>query len=1336
MTEQKNFQTISPRPEPLSAPLSYEQQRLWFLFKLNPEDLNYNIMTVLQLKGPLDLPNLEGSLNQIMRRHEILRTIFSSEDGQPYQQVTPNRNLSLEVEDFRILPYAERLASAKQVILKKVRQPFDLELFPILRAGLYRLGTEDHIFYMITHHIIFDGWSQVVFINELCEHYRAYQSGEPAGLEALPIQYGDFAAWQRGQAGSQRLQGDLAFWLDTLKGSLPVLDLPNDKPRPPVQTVQGASESLVLPDTLTTNLKRLGRSQNATLFMTLLAGFAALLNRCTNETDILIGIPFAGRTQMATESLIGMFVNTLVLRINFSGDPTFLELLDRVREACLGAYSHPELPFDMLVAKLNPERDLSRSPIFQVFFNMHSFDSKASAAGDLSVIPVRMPVENTIFDLYIDFSMLADAIHFDFCYNTDLFFPETIRRLADHYRILLEEAASQPDSHISELNLLSETECEQILVSWNDTRVDISKDSTVAGMFSEQAARSPDAPALIFDGNSLSYGVLECKTNQLARWLINNGVGPEVKVGLLLERSPEAMIAILAVLKAGGAYVPLDPGLPQARVSAMLADAQVSLLLTKDEHQQKLDVRPDRVLCLDSDWQMGAVEGAEIVHPQVSPENLAYLIYTSGSTGSPKGVLGTYKGLLNRLTWMWNAYPFREGEICCQKTSLSMVDSICEVLSPLLQGTPLVLAADDDVKDPIRFVRLLGEYRVSRLVLVPSLLDAVLATIPDLQAQLPDLRLCVSSGETLPVNLARRFKEALPDCDLLNLYGSSEVSADVSWHPVAPADLAGAAIPIGRPITNTQIYILDRFYQLAPIGTVGQIYIGGDNLARGYNLNPALTAERFIPNPFGDQPGSRLYRTGDLGRCQPDGTIVYLGRNDNQVKLRGYRIELGETQQALEDHPAVRQAEVVLRDDLPGGRGLAAYLICEKGTHPSSGELRRWLEERLPAYMLPAAYVILDRFPLTPGGKVDRRALPTTEMAGSLKDKASSTPRSALERQLVQIWEEVLGVKPVGIRDNFFDLGGHSLLDIRLLARIENELGINLPLIMILKSPTVELLAEAIQSGEFSPEWSILAPIQPAGSKPPLFLVHGLGGGVLDYAAIAEKLNPDQPLYGLMASGFTSGGEPDHSIEAMALRYIEAVKSVQPHGPYLLGGYCYGGVVAYEMARLLHSQGEQIALLAMIEGYAPHLSQESVRWWDPRTLARFLINLPNWLYDCLRREKGVQYLVKQLIRRLSPAYAKNKIEPTIQRVLDLYIGNEQFVTDRYRGLMEAHLQAIRSYCPQIYHGRLTLFRVKLSGCCIPMIHSWGGGTWRLGVLNCGSSVALITTCTYRPMSNH
>lgn len=1289
-----NYQQPAPKQSQiLTAPLSYTQQRLWFLQQLEPGLCSYHINVVLDLHGPLVPEYLESSFNEILRRHEILRTTFASIDSTPLQFIHPFQPVSIPTRDLRSVQADSRLESAKKRICEGIYQPFDLACFPVFRTGLIRLQEDRHLFYLIIHHMLFDGWSRNIFIKEFCELYRSCQAGVAPNLPALPIQYRDYAAREREKIQNGGLKTDLKFWIETLAKPLPVLDLPVDKPRPPVQTYRGAEVNITLPQPLISGLEMLSRQNRTTLFMTMLAAFKILLTRYTGQSDIIAGVPVAGRTHLDFDGLIGMFVNDIALRTKICGDPTFLELLNQVRSACLNGYAHMEVPFDLLVSELNPERDLSRTPVFQVFFNMLNFGEMTTHAGELNVELLDLELELSKFDLSVVSKRLKENPEITFEYNTDLFDRETIVQFAAHYQNLLTNILAEPENRISEFVFMSETEIDRILKSWNQTSAVSNARSSISGMWKQQAARSADSPALISDGKIISYRALDQQVDQLAFFLAGQGIQPEAKVGLLIERSVEMVIAMLAVIRAGGVYVPLDPGYPLERLAGMLADSGANFLLTKKRHLANIPQPPVRTLYLDEGWENFVGDGTGELPMGANPENAAYFIYTSGSTGVPKGVPGMHAGLLNRLNWMWQAYPFEPGEVCCQKTSLSMVDSVCEILSPLLQGIPLVLLSDEDVRSPQRFVAILAEHQVFRLVLVPSLLALLLEAVPNLGARLPVLRLCISSGETLPLELARKFQACAPNCTLLNLYGSSEVSADVAYHPIQPEDLETGPIPIGKPISNTQIYLLDRFLQPVPIGVKGEIFIGGANLARGYHQKSELTAERFLPDPFSTEPGQRLYRTGDMGRFRRDGTIEYLGRTDDQVKLRGFRIELNEIRTLLEQHPGIRQAVVVLRADLPAGKGLAAYFIPADENPPSAQELRSWLEKRLPAYMLPAAWVCMRTFPLTPSGKLDVLRMPEPQMNGN-EAETLTAPRDDLERRLVKIWEGVLAVKPIGIKDDFFQLGGHSLLDIRVVDQIEHQIGIRLPLLTILKAPTIEKLAQAIRAGGISENRSSVVPLQPDGSKPPLFLVHGLGGGVLDYLPLVEQLGAGQPVYGLVARGLLSGEMPDQSIEDMAARCVRAIKSIQPAGPYYLGGYCFGGVVAYEAACQLLENGDSVSFLGIIEGYTLDYFQRSIDWTNPKHFWGFFQNLPYWLNDALHRKDAIRYLFNRLKKEIGRKSGRAISAAEIELNLELFLGNERAVSERYHAIMEVHLVALHRYHPQPYSGGMTLFRVK------------------------------------------
>jgi amino acid adenylation domain-containing protein len=1050
----------SGQEEVLVFPTSFAQQRLWFLAEFEPESPAYSIPAAYRLSGPLNVPLLAQSLNAIVRRHEALRTTFAAVDGQPLQVVAPHRPLTLPVVDLRGLPDGAKEDQAMRLATEDVRSPFDLAHGPLFRATLVQLAEEEYVLLLNMHHIVSDGWSMGVLIQELTALYKAFSAGNPSPLPELPIQYADYAVWQRQWLQGDVLQQQLSYWQRQLGGSPSVLELPTDRPRPPAQTYRGTRQSLLLPKPLTDALRALSQREGVTLFMTLLATFQTLLQRYTGQDDLLVGSPIANRKRAEIEGLIGFFVNTLVLRTDLSGNPTFRELLRRVREVALGAYAHQDLPFEQLVEELQPERRLSHSPLFQVMFSLQNAPRQALYLPSLTLTPLTLGSGTAKFDLTLSLVEEASGLVASWEYNTDLFDPATITRMGGHFQTLLAGIVADPMQRLSDLPLLTAAERRQLLIEWNRTTTEYPKHRCLPQLFEAQVAHTPDATAVVFGDQQLTYRELNARANQLAHHLQKLRIGPEALVAICLERSLAMVVGLLGTLKAGAAYVPLDPTYPRERLAFMMADAQASVLLTQQRLLARLPNHTAQVICLGTDWEVIAREPTGNPASRVTPENPAYVIYTSGSTGQPKGVMIPHRALGNHMGWMQQDFSLSEADRVLQRTPFSFDASVWEFYAPLLAGAQLILAQPGSHLDGGDLVRLIAEQQITTLQLVPLLLQMLLRG--------NGLKTCTSlrhvfcGGEALDVDLTERFFPCLPAASLHNLYGPTEATIDVtSW--TCQRESHRRTVPIGRPIANTQVYVLDRHLQPVPIGIPGELHVGGADLARGYLNRPDLTAERFIPNPFSDELGSILYKTGDLARYAPDGSIEFLRRLDHQVKLRGFRIELGEIEAVLAQHPAVQQAVLIARDDVPGDTRLVAYIVPRREQAPTVHELHRFLKQKLPESMVPSAFVLLEALPLTPNGKVDRQALPAPGTERPTLEEAFVAPRTPTEERLAGIWTEVLGIVQVGVHDDFFAVGGHSLLATQVLSRVRNRFQVELPLRALFEAPTIAGLATAVE---------------------------------------------------------------------------------------------------------------------------------------------------------------------------------------------------------------------------------------------------------------------------------
>jgi amino acid adenylation domain-containing protein len=1169
--------TLEAIPRDGEIPLSFAQQRLWFLDQLEPNNPFYNVPSGVRFSGELNIEALERTLSEIVRRHEVLRTSFSMVAGEPQQVISAATGITLPLEDLSQLPVEEREQEAARLAGEEAREPFDLSRGPLLRARLLRLAADEHVLLVTMHHIVSDGWSRGVLIREVSALYEAYCAGAESPLPELEIQYADFAMWQRQWLSGPVLEEQLSYWREQLR-DLSTLELPTDRVRPAVQSYRGATVGFSLGREETAALKELSRREGATLFMVLLAAFQVLLSRYSGQSDVVIGTPIANRSHSGTEDLIGFFVNTLALRINLDRQASFQQLVKHVREVCLEAYAYQDVPFEKLVEELQPVRDMSRSPLFQVMLILRNAPSGTLRMGNLRLSSAGGDGQTSQYDLVINLTETDGFLNGVLEYSIDLFERASMERLLEHFQQLLRGLTTTPELPLTQISMLPPAEREQLLHEWRQTS---SFDHTIClhELFEKQARQRPAAMALIYEDERMSYGELERRANQLAHHLQRLGVGPEVLVGICLERGPQMVVAQLGVLKAGGAYMPMDPTYPPDRLSFMLEDAAAPVLLTQLSVLDRLPVHRGYTLCLDQVWEEIATESETAPEHKAVPQNLAYVIYTSGSTGKPKGVMITHQSICNHLQWFQQAIPLEPDDRVLQQTSFSFDASIEEFYAPLNAGAQLVLLPAGQQQDARQVVEYMVQQKITMLVAVPTQLQVLLQVKGFEECR--SLRGIIAGGEellgTLAVEVANNSAAVL-----YNTYGPTETTVDTSYYRCDDkADGQRASVPIGRPVMNAEMYVLDEELELLPIGVPGEICIGGAGLARGYLQRPELTAGKFIPDPFSGRAGARLYRSGDLGRYLTDGNIEYRGRLDQQVKLRGYRIELGEIEAALAQHEAVAQCVVSGRTTESGDKRLVGYVVWEPGQTVVLTELRRYLSERLPDYMIPGQWVVLEELPSTASGKLDRAALPAPDT--SITDEESLVgPRDLWELKLIQIWEEVLSIHPIGVTDNFFELGGHSLLAVRLVARIEHIFNKKLPLASLFQGGTIEQLAALLRQ-ESDALWPSLIPIQPKGTKPPLFCMHPAGGNVLGYIHLASALGEDQPLYGLQTRGL-DGRQPLYSrIEEMAAHYIEEIKSVQPEGPYFIAGTSLGGILAFEVAQQLNAQDQRVALLALLD---------------------------------------------------------------------------------------------------------------------------------------------------------
>lgn len=1279
-------------------PLTNGQEGLWFLSVMEAAGVAYSVPLVYRLRGDLRIEQLLRSLNYIILRHQILRTNFQQLDGQVVQVVSPQREIDLPVVDVSDRLADERELHITRLILEDVNAPFDLSDGPLLRGLLFRENEKSYVLYLNFHHIILDEWSLEKLILELELDYQAGVTGQSADLPQLPVQYKDFASWTRRLLDSGVYVDQLKFWKEKLKEADYFLSLPTDKPRPDALTFRGTTVKRGISVGLCDAINKHCQEQGVTSFVFFLSVYVILLSKYSRRSDILVGTPVANRAYFDVQNLIGYFLNTLVIRTDVGESLLFSELLQLVKRAFLEAMENQDLPFEQLVKELNPEREPGLHPLFQVMFVLQNYSAFKLELPDVQTELLSLDFGWSKFDLTLFVMEKIDGFEIKAEYRTDIFDQRTILRLLEHYVTLLTEAVENPRLEIRDFSMLAENE-KATLRAWNNTRHSYPPVAGIHQLVESQVVKTPQAIAVEFAGQQMTYHELNRRANQLAAFLIQQGIGDNDIVGICLDRSMELMVSLLGVVKAGGGILPLDPHYPSKRLEMICQDAQVSLILAHSDLVPRLKSVVNGFPILNYETQQ--LSSFEEHNPQlpVDPENLLYVLYTSGSTGQPKGVMMPHRPLINLVNWQNSLDYFSQPSAgTLQFTSLNFDVSFQEIFATWCSGGRLVLVSEEIRTDLDRLLQYVIDHQIDRIYMPFVALQALAESAVKSSLYPHSLRDVITAGEQLRITPEiQAFFEHLDGCRLHNHYGPTEAHVVSAFSLEGKPDSWPRLPPIGKPVANTKIYILDQYLQPVPVGIPGEIYLAGKCLAQGYLNQSQLTEERFIYHSI-DNQNLRLYRTGDLGRYQKDGEILYLGRVDQQVKVRGYRVEPGEIEAALGAIPQVRGAVVMPRKTPAGSTWLEAFIVPEMNAPISFEVVREELRTRLPDYMIPAKFTLREELPLTPSGKIDRRALErmTDGELPAESDRSFAPPRDELESRLCQIWEIILDTGKVGINDSFFDAGGHSLLAVRLMTEIESQLGVHLPVASLFQAPSVAHQAVLIRQKQIPSAIPPIIPLQVQGNLPPFFCIHNFGGFVFNYEPLSQALGNDQPFYGVQAYGLEGIDQPHTSIEDMSQYYAQAILEKQPQGPYYLGGYCFGGVVAYQVACLLSAMGKKTGLLALIDAYAPsHAQKNASGGWG--RLAAIWKNLPFWLRDFhqLSPEER-QVVLNRRFKRMMIAI-KNRLGMSVQITARELIGDHAHVTsapEHLQHLMELHMLALMNYSPPVYDGKVTLFRIQ------------------------------------------